>query len=83
MNEENYKSADYVSISEANIITGIHPQTLRKLGDQQKIKCYKTPSGQRKFNKLCLEKMCNGIHYDDQISKNQTKNFIYCRYIKS
>jgi len=30
MNEEqNYKTADYVSISEANIITGIHPQTLR------------------------------------------------------
>jgi len=29
MNEEQYyKTADYVSISEANIITGIHPKTL-------------------------------------------------------
>jgi predicted site-specific integrase-resolvase len=80
MNEEqNYKTADYVSISEANIITGIHPQTLRKLGDQQKIKCYRTITGQRKFNRQCLEKMLNGIYYNDKIEKDTTKNFIYCR----
>ena len=58
---------------------GIHPQTLRKLGDQQKIKCYRTITGQRKFNRLCLEKMCNGIYYNDKIEKDTTKNFIYCR----
>jgi predicted site-specific integrase-resolvase len=80
MNEEQtYKTADYVSISEANIITGIHPQTLRKLGDQQKIKCYRTITGQRKFNRMCLDKMCNGIYYNDKIEKDTTKNFIYCR----
>ena len=68
MNEEQYyKTADYVSISEANIITGIHPQTLRKLADQQKIKCYRTITGQRKFNRQCLEKMLDGIYYNDKI----------------
>ena len=46
---------------------GIHPQTLRKLGDQQKIKCYRTITGQRKFNRQCLEKMLNGIYYNDKI----------------
>ena len=36
MNEEQYyKTADYVSISEANIITGIHPQTLRYILKKQ------------------------------------------------
>jgi predicted site-specific integrase-resolvase len=77
--EKNIKSTEYVSIREANIITGIHPQTLRKLGDQQKIKCYKTLSGQRKFNRSCLEKMCNGIYHNDQISEHKKQNFIYTR----
>jgi excisionase family DNA binding protein len=49
---------NFVSIKEASSITGISPQTLRKLGDSQKIKCYKTISGQRKFNKASLEELC-------------------------
>jgi predicted site-specific integrase-resolvase len=57
----------------------MHPQTLRKLGDSKKIICYKTPSGQRKFNKSCLEKMLNGISNNDQIQESKKQNFIYCR----
>lgn len=45
---------EHVSIREAVILTGMCAQTLRKLGDQQKIKCYKTHSGQRKFDKASL-----------------------------
>ena len=44
MNEEKINSTEYISIREATIITGMHPQTLRRLGDTKKIKCYKTPS---------------------------------------
>jgi hypothetical protein len=57
----------YISIREASIITGINAQTLRKLGDENKIKCYKTLSGQRKFDKAYLEKMCNNDDTDDSI----------------
>jgi hypothetical protein len=45
---------EHVSIREAVILTGMCAQTLRKLGDQQRIKCYKTHSGQRKFDKASL-----------------------------
>jgi len=69
----------YVTIREASIISGINPQTLRKLGDENKIKCYKTLSGQRKFDRSYLEKMCNNNSNDDQINKYQKKNFIYAR----
>ena len=69
----------HVSIREASIITGINAQTLRKLGDENKIKCYKTLSGQRKFDKAYLEKMCNNDDYDDKIDKDTKKNYIYTR----
>jgi DNA-binding transcriptional MerR regulator len=48
---------EHVSIREASVLTGMCAQTLRKLGDQQKIKCYKTHSGQRKFDKASLIEM--------------------------
>jgi putative resolvase len=68
--------SEYVSIKEASRLTGLHENTLRRLGDEQKISCYKTPSGQRRFNKYCLEKMCNPIF----INKKSVKtNFIYAR----
>jgi predicted site-specific integrase-resolvase len=76
---DNSKTTDYVTIREANIITGINHQTLRKLGDMQKIKCYKTFSGQRRFNRTCLEKMCNGICNTDEIQDITKENFIYTR----
>ena len=52
-------TVEFVSIREASKITGINPQTLRILADQNKIKSYKTASGQRKFDKNFLEEMCN------------------------
>jgi predicted DNA-binding transcriptional regulator AlpA len=42
---------EFISLREAVKITGINKHTLRKLGDEKKIKCYKTLSGQRKFDK--------------------------------
>ena len=79
MDEKKTDSNEYISIREAVIVTGMHPQTLRRLGDLQKIKCYKTPSGQRKFNKSYLEKMLNGFCDNDKIEYNKRENFIYCR----
>jgi predicted site-specific integrase-resolvase len=49
----------FISMREATKLTGINPQTLRVLADQNKVKFYKTASGQRKFDKNFLEQMCN------------------------
>ena len=80
MNEENTKkSKEFISIREAVKITGINAQTLRKLGDENKIKCYKTLSGQRKYDKHYLEKMCDNDYDTNQVQLHSKKNFIYTR----
>ena len=75
----NDHTKEHISIREASRLTGICPQTLRKLADENKIKCYKTLSGQRKFDKNCLEAMCCSISSDQQISTGEKQNFIYAR----
>jgi len=78
----NHSDKEFISIKEASILTGIQPQTLRKLGDQQKIKCYKTISGQRKFHKASLEEMCHpgdNSHSSMTPNFNNKQNFIYAR----
>ena len=70
---------EFISIKEASLFTGIGPQTLRKLADQNKIKCYKTLSGQRKFDKHNLQEMCSSISTDVKISSSYRQNFIYAR----
>lgn len=74
MNAE--EKTQYVSIKEASRLTGLHQNTLRRFADEQKISCYKTPSGQRRFNKRYLETMCNPISNNQEQPKT---NFIYTR----
>uniref|UniRef100_A0A6C0J0H9 Helix-turn-helix domain-containing protein n=1 Tax=viral metagenome TaxID=1070528 RepID=A0A6C0J0H9_9ZZZZ len=65
---------EHVSIREAVILTGMCAQTLRKLGDQQKIKCYKTHSGQRKFDKASLIEMVKSNSTLSNIVNKVSKN---------
>ena len=70
----------FVSIRDASKITGIGPQTLRKLADDQKIRTYKTFSGQRKFHKDTLVQMCRENTSRQQNTNTSTKqNFVYAR----
>jgi hypothetical protein len=57
---------------------GLEAQTLRKLADQQILPCYKTPAGQRMFDRLGLETMCHPASINTQVSKSKT-NFVYTR----
>jgi putative resolvase len=69
----------FVSSAEAARITSLHPHTIRKYADNDQIKCYKTPSGQRKYDKQSLEKFCNPhivVHQNSKVAKD---NFIYSR----
>jgi predicted site-specific integrase-resolvase len=76
MSEDSKK--EYISIREASKLTGICPQTLRKMSDQKQLKTYKTLSGQRKFEKQYLEEFCSS----SSLSKNRhKKNYIYARIV--
>ena len=77
MNEE---TNCFITIFEAARITGLSYQTIRKLGDQQKIQCFKTPQGgHRRFNKQDLERFCGSSINRLQIAEGEKCNFIYTR----
>jgi putative resolvase len=65
---------EYVKISEAKNITGLELSTLRKYADTCKVESYKTPTGQRMFNKQSLQNLSN----HNRSIKDKTK-IIYCR----
>jgi len=83
MNNKIPLTQEYVSIRDAELITGITAQTLRKMGDNKQIVCYKTPSGQRKFQRASLLSFCSAKHtpkYNTNDAEQSTKkNFIYAR----
>ena len=60
------------------LVISLEAQTLRKLADQQILPCYKTPAGQRMFDRLGLETMCHPTSINTQVSKSKT-NFVYTR----
>jgi predicted site-specific integrase-resolvase len=75
------EEAHYVAIGKAVELTGLCPDTLRKLADSGKVKCYVTPSGQRRFDKQFLQQMCqsfNSLHPEEK-SRTQKQNFLYSR----
>jgi predicted site-specific integrase-resolvase len=50
---------DYFTISQASQFSGFHPQTIRKYVDNNQIKSFKTPSGQRRIHRIGLEEFIN------------------------
>ena len=77
MKDEPYKN--FISTREAVKLSGLHPHTIRKYADNNQIQCYKTPSGQRKYNRTCLEKFCTPLLSPITVSQNEKINFIYSR----
>ena len=70
---------EYIPILEASKLTGLSIQTIRKLGDKKEIKCFKMPSGHRRFNKQDLEKFCEPDTMTEKKSDNTHVNYIYTR----
>ena len=85
MNEKNNSKEshpNFISTREAARISNLHPHTLRKFADKQQIKCYKTPSGQRKYNRADLEQFCSPFENTpgkDNSAANERINYIYSR----
>jgi putative resolvase len=69
----------FVKISAACDITGLSGSRLRKLVDENKVKSYRTPSGQRMLYRRDLEAMCYPVSIDIEIQANTRRNFLYAR----
>lgn len=76
MNDE---EKEFLTIGEASKFSGLSSQTLRKMADLSQIDSYKTPSGQRRINKHCLQKFCNIDISNKSIKTCQRQNFLYAR----
>ena len=79
MDDNKQIKIEYIPILESSKITGLSIQTIRKLGDKKEIKCFKTPSGHRRFNKQDLEKFCDSNTINEEKSENTQVNYIYTR----
>lgn len=75
----NETTKTFISTAEASRITGLHPHTIRKIADNNQVQCYKTPAGQRKYNRACLEKFCNPVSAVVEIADSPKINYIYSR----
>ena len=71
----------FVTTGQAVAITGLHPITIRKYADAKQIQCFITPSGQRRYNRACLEQFCRPDLSDVKIQSNEKTNFIYSRVL--
>ena len=69
----------FISIGKAAEFTGLDQQTLRTLADSKKVRCYKTPAGQRRFDRHGLEEMCNLVHNGEEVAESKIRNFLYAR----
>ena len=69
----------FIPIRKAVEITGLHPNTLRKYADSNKVQSYTTPAGQRMFNQSNLQKLTHPSPSITQVPKDTKKSFIYAR----
>lgn len=76
---DNEKEKRFVTVGKASLLTGLDPQTIRKLADEASIACYRTPSGQRRINLKSIQEMCNPPFHDKEKSSLQKENYIYAR----
>ena len=51
------KEKHFVTVGKASLLTGLDPQTIRKMADVASILCYRTPSGQRRINLQSIREM--------------------------
>jgi predicted site-specific integrase-resolvase len=70
---------NFISSREAAQLCSLHPHTLRKYADAKQVECYKTPTGQRKYNRESLERFCNPHIVVHQNFENSKINYIYSR----
>jgi len=53
----------WLSLSEASALLGVHASTLRRWADSGRVPCQRTPGGHRRFNRRMLRPMIDGVSY--------------------
>jgi predicted site-specific integrase-resolvase len=79
MEQTNEKEKRYVTVGEASRLTGLDPQTIRKMADKASILCYKTPSGQRRINFQSIQKLCSNTVSNQEEQQSKKQNYLYVR----
>lgn len=79
MSNEQKPKKQYIGVGEAATFTGLDIQTIRKMADNAVIKCYKTPSGQRRIHFQSLQEYCDSFINNYQIPEIKKNNFLYAR----
>jgi predicted site-specific integrase-resolvase len=79
MEQNNEKEKRHVSVGEASKLTGLDPQTIRKMADKASIVCYKTPSGQRRINLQSIQKLCSNTFSNQEKQQSKKQNYLYVR----
>ena len=51
------ESQDWITLSEASKLLGVHPATLRQWSDEGKVRIFRTPGGHRRFSRPDIERM--------------------------
>jgi excisionase family DNA binding protein len=57
---EDGRVGDWLSLSEASTLLGVHPSTLRRWADSGRVPCQRTPGGHRRFSRQRLSPMIEG-----------------------
>ena len=73
------KNKLFVCVGEAARLTGLDPQTVRKMADEASISCYRTPSGQRRINLQSIQSFCSNTSAVQEKSEVPRQNFVYAR----
>ena len=75
----NEKEKKFISVGDASLLSGLDPQTVRKMFDNKTIPGYKTPSNQRKIDKKGLQELCYSMAVDKNEQESKIQNFLYTR----
>lgn len=57
---------EWLSLSEASELIGVHPSTLRRWADADTIQCTRTPGGHRRFRRVVLERYLESKEQADE-----------------
>jgi predicted site-specific integrase-resolvase len=79
---DNMQEDVFITIREAVRYSSLHPHTIRKYTDAGLLKCYRTPTGQRRIDKEDLQRIC--LHSTlpvkiPEIKRKPKVNYIYSR----
>jgi excisionase family DNA binding protein len=57
MAESSSHEQEWLTLSEASKLLGVHPATLRQWSDEGKVRIFRTPGGHRRFSRSDIERM--------------------------